>query len=376
MKEIYWVYPFIPESAAIKAGELLMDCARGLNPWIGQGPRVNQFEKEFAAKFDLKHVVAVNAGTSALRLAYAVAGINPGDEVITPALTCTATNTPILEQGGKPVFADVQYENATLDPEDVEHRITKKTKAITCMCWGGYPCDMRQLKQIADDHGLYLINDGAHVLGGEYHEKPIGLWADFTMFSFQAIKQITTGGEGGMLSVLDKENYEACKRRRWFGIDRAGRKPSVLGHSPDYDITELGFKYNMTDIQATIGIEAIKYFDHIMARRRQIYKRYREELEGVPKVQLFEEKDDRKHACWLFTMHVEDRLKFAEAMAKKHIGVSVNHWRNDKYTLFGPLRKDLPNTDRLHEDIICIPLHNKLTDEDVTYVIQSIKEGW
>lgn len=366
MKRIYMFYPFMPESVIPKVAEVLR------SRWIGQGPKVDEFEREFAEKFGLSRVVSVNTGTSALRLVYAVSGIGPGDEVISPALTCTATNTPILEQFAKPVFADVQYESANLDPNDVEHRITDKTKAIVCVHWGGYPCDMKELREIADSHGLKLIADGAHALGAEYQGKPVGICVDFTVFSLGAIKQITTA-DGGMISVMDEGDYKACIRRRWYGIDKASRKPTVLGHDPTYDISEVGYKYNMNDITAAIGLEQLKYFDEVLARRRQITRWYREELEGTPNIELFEERKNRKSAYWLFTMHIKDRLKFAENMWKKGVEVSVAHWRNDKYTIFGPMRKDLPNTDKLHEDMMCIPLHNKLTDEDVSYIIKVIK---
>jgi perosamine synthetase len=343
--------------------------------WIGQGPKVDEFEKEFSRKFGLKYVVSLNSATSGLRLAYAMAGVGPGDEVITTPYTMVATNTAILEQFAKPVFADIQYETANIDPQDIEHRITEKTKAIVCVHWGGYPCDIDEIHKIASDHNLLVIEDAAQALGAMYKGKPIGSLSDFTVFSLQAVKHITTG-DGGMLSVLNEEKYKEALRRRWFGIDRAGRKPSILGHDPTYDIWEVGYKYHMNDIAATIGLEQLKYFDSIFRRRAHIAKIYREELEGLPGVTLLENKNDRVHANWLFAMHVERRTEFAKAMHSRGIEVAVHNWRNDKYTVFGGLRKDLPNTERINETLICIPLHHKLSDEDVDYIINSIKKGW
>lgn len=368
-KKIVMFYPFMPESVIEKVAETL----RGR--WIGQGPKVDEFEREFAKKFGLKYVVAVNSGTSALRLALAIAGVGPGDEVISPALTCTATNTPILEQFAKPVFADVQYETANIDPNDIEHRVTEKTKAIICVHWAGYPCDLDEIHKIARDYGLVVIEDAAHAIGAAYRGKPIGSISHFTAFSLQAIKQITTG-DGGVLSIINEKYYEAARRRRWFGIPRHERKPSIFGHDPTYDIFEVGYKYNMNDIAATIGLEQLKYFDWVAKRRAEIARRYREELDSVPGITLFKHKNDRVHANWLFCMHVERMPKFAEMMWSKGIEVSVVHWRNDKYTIFGGLRKDLPNTDRLTEDMIAIPLHTKLTDEDIDYIIKTIRNGW
>lgn len=343
--------------------------------WIGQGPRVDEFEKEFSKKFGLKYVVALNSATSGLRLAYAMADIGPGDEVITTPYTMVATNTAILEQFANPVFADVQYETANIDPQDIEHRITENTKAIICVHWGGYPCDMDEIRKIASDYDLPVIEDAAHALGATYKDKPIGSISDFTVFSLQAIKHITTG-DGGMLSVKTKERYEEALRRRWFGIDRAGRKPSVLGHDPTYDIWEVGYKYHMNDIAATIGLEQLKCFDFMFRRRAHITKIYREELKGVPGITLLENKNDRTHANWLFGIHVERRTKFAEVMRSRGIEVAVHNWRNDKYTIFGGLRRDLPNTMKVDKTLICIPLHHKLLDDDVDYILSSIKKGW
>lgn len=362
-------YPFMPESVIEKLAETLKD------RWIGQGPKVDEFEKEFSSKFGLKYVVALNSATSGLRLALAIAGVGPGDEVITTPQTAPPTNTAILEQYATPVFADIQYETANIDPNDIERRINNRTKAIICVHWGGYPCDIDEVRKIASDHNLPVIEDAAQALGATYRGKPIGSISEFTVFSFQAIKHITTG-DGGMLSVTSKENYEAALRRRWFGIDRAARKPSVLGHDPDHDIWEVGYKYNMTSIDATIGLEQLRYFDAVFARRKEIAEIYRDELEKVPGITLLQNKNDRESANWLFIMHVERRNKFAEMMWSKGIEVSVVHWRNDKYTVFGGLRKDLPVMEKVSKTMICIPLHNKLSDDDVSYIVRAIKEGW
>lgn len=359
----------VPETAIEKFAETWRSA------WIGQGPKVDRFEKEFAAKFNLPYVVSLNSATSGLRLSYALANVTPGDEVITTPYTMVATNTAILEQFAKPVFADVQYETANLDPSDIEHRITKKTKAIACVHWGGYPCDLDEIHKIAANHGLPVIEDAAQALGAKYKGKAIGSLSNFTVFSLQAIKSLTTG-DGGILSLTDKETYEAALRRRWFGIDRAGRKPSVLGHDPLYDIKEPGYKYHMNDINATLGLDQLQYFDSMSKRRAEIAKIYREELAGVPGLELLQNKDDRVSADWLFGIHVQRRIKFAEAMCSSGIEVMVHNWRNDKYTVFGGLRKDLPKTERINENLICIPIHSKLSDENVKYIISSIKRGW
>ena len=339
-KRIPMFYPYIPETVIDKVSEALK------GRWIGQGPKVDQFEKEFTQMFGLNYAATVNSGTSALRLAYAIAGVGPGDEVITTPYTMVATNTTILEQYAKPVFADIEYETANLDPNDIEHRITKKTKAIVCVHWAGYPCDMDEIHKIARDHYLPVVEDAAHALGAAYKNKPIGSISDFTIFSFQAIKHLTTG-DGGTLATISKAKYDEAIRRRWFGIDRAARKPSTSGHDPTYDITELGYKYHMNDIAATIGLEQLKYFNDTFKRRAEIAKIYREELKKVPKLTILENKNDRVNANWMFGILVKDRMEFAKAMQSKGIEVAVHNWRNDKYSVFGGIRKDLLNTAKL-----------------------------
>ncbi len=359
-------YPHVPESSIDKLAEILR------SRWIGQGPKVDEFEREFSKKFGLEHVVSVNSGTSALRLALALIGVGPGDEVISTPYTMVATNTAILEQFAKPVFADVQYETANIDPNDISRHITEKTKAIICVHWGGQPCDMDEIRQIASEYNLPVIEDSAHALGAMYKDKAIGTISEFTVFSFQAIKHITTG-DGGMISIKNKDKYEEALRRRWFGISRDSRKPSILGHDPTYDITEVGYKYQMNDIAATIGIEQLKYFDSIFKRREDIAARYREELEGTKGIIFLENKQDRIHANWMFAIHVAKRTEFAKWMRSKNIEVSVHNWRNDKYTVFGGLRNDLPNLERINNDLICIPLHHQLSDQDVDHIIEAIK---
>lgn len=360
-------YPHVPESIIDKLAVTLR------SRWVGQGPKVDEFEASFCRKFGIKYAVSLNSGTSALRLALAIIGVGPGDEVISTPYTAFATNTAILEQFAKPVFADIQYESANIDPNDIERHITEKTKAIICVHWGGYPCDIDEIRKIAAEHSLPVIEDAAQALGAVYKNKTIGTISEFTVFSFQAIKHITTG-DGGMLSFTNPEKHAEAVRRRWFGVDRFARKPSILGNDPTYDIWEVGYKYHMNDIAATMGIEQLAYFDSVSKRRAEIAKIYREELEGIPGIELLENKPDRKHANWMFAIHVNERTKFAEMMRANHIEVAVHNWRNDKYTVFGGLRKDLPNLERVDNSLISIPLHHKLSDQDVDYIIKTIKK--
>jgi len=342
--------------------------------WIGQGEKVSEFEDMFKSIFKVPFTVAVNNSSSAIRLALDISGIGPGDEVITTPMTCTATNHPILEQFAKPVFADIQYLTGNIDPDDIEHRITEKTKAIICAHWGGYPCDLKEIHKIADKYNLTVIEDASDAIGAVYNNKNIGNISKFTCFSFQAIKQITAG-EGGILCTLDKSSFESAIRKRWYGIDRSIRKPNIIGYY-DFDVSEVGYGYHMTNINAVIGISNLEEFNKIKKRRREIAVKYREELENIEKLTLFELSSDRESANELFTIHVNDRNRFCKVMKSRGIETSVVHMRNDMYSIFGGLRKDLPILDKFTETYISLPLHNFLIDNEVDYIIKSIKKGW
>jgi len=371
---IHLFMPYVSPIAAWGAYEALSRVHEDGRLWIGEGPKVKEFEAKLSKRFGFPYAVALNSGTAALRLALAMCGVGPGDEVITVAQTCTATNTPILEQFATPVFADIQYETGNLDPNDIEHRITEHTKAVMCVHWAGYPCDMAELRAVADRYALPVIQDGAHALGAMYHDLPIALASDFFMTSFQAIKQLTCG-DGGLLSVRTQQDYDEARRRRWFGIDRDNRVRREDGYA-FWDQSEVGYKMQMNDVAASIGLGNLASIDTILSRRAQIAQRYRDTLDGVPGVTLFERRADRESANWLFTMHVERRDEFCRMMAGKGIEVGVVHIRNDVHTIFGPRREDLPNTDRYEQTHVSIPLHNHLRDAEIEYVIRCVQEGW
>jgi len=374
VKKIQMFAPYVSPQAALNAYQTLTTVHEDGRLWIGEGPKVKEFEEQLKDALEVPYCVALNSGTAALRLALAICDVGPGDEVITVAQTCTATNTPILEQFATPVFADIQYETGNLDPSDVEHRITERTKAVMCVHWAGYPCSLDEIRAVADRHGLPVIQDGAHAFGARYKGLPVALTSDFFMTSFQAIKQLTCG-DGGLLAVRTQQDYDEARRRRWFGIDRVNRVPRLDGYS-FWDQSEVGYKMHMNDVSASIGLGNLDQIQGLLAERAMIARLYREELADVPGVTLFESREDRVSANWLFTMHVERRDDFCRMMADKGVEVSVVHIRNDLHSIFGPRRSDLPNTDRYEETNISIPLHNHLDENDVAYVIRCIQEGW
>jgi perosamine synthetase len=272
------------------------------------------------------------------------------------------------------VYTDVQYITGNIDPADIEHRITPRTKAILPVHWAGYPCDMDEILAIAAHYGLPVIEDAAQAFGAIYRGRPIGSISPITCFSFQAVKQLTTV-DGGMLCIQYDQLAEAARRRRWFGIDRIKRKPTLLGE-PEWDITEVGYKYHMNDVAASLGTVHMDEFPAIHRRLAEIAARYRTELANVPGLTLFEAKTDRESAYWVFCVHVERREDFARAVQSRGVNASVIHLRIDNNTIFGPRRTDLPNLERLTGTMMCLPLHYMLTDEDVQQVIDGVRKGW
>ena len=367
-KRIVMFHPYVPDGAVERVGEVL------LSRWIGQGPLVDEFERALEKQLSIPHVVAVNTSSSALRLALSIAGVKPGDEVITTPMTCTLTNHPILEQFAIPVFADIQYESGNIDPTDIEHRVTNRTKAIVCTHWGGTPCDLNEIHATAGRHGLTVIEDASEAVGATYAGKPIGAISRFAAFSFQAI-QIVTTGEGGALTTINPVDSKLARTQRWYGIDRKGRKPNQIGYY-DFDITVMGFGYHMTNIAAAMGLEGLKILPSMLTHRRSVADQYRSGLGSVPGLTLLKSYDDREPSNHFFTIHVERREDFCRKMKQHGIEVSVVHYRNDAYTVFGGLRADLPQLDRFSESYIALPTHMYLTQDDVEYIIATIRSGW
>ena len=230
--------------------------------------------------------------------------------------------------------------------------------------YGGYPCDMDEINAIAERHRLKVIEDAAHALGASYRGRPVGSLGGFAIFSFQAIKQLTTG-DGGMLVCREADAHQTACRRRWFGIDRVNRKPSPFGQ-PEWDIVELGYKYHMNDIAAAMGLAQLEVFDAAQARRRTLNRLYRKELASVSGLTLLEEKTDRVSGCWLFTIQVERRLDFIKALKSRGVEAAVWHQRIDRNSLFGGERTDLPNQARFNDEQVSIPCRSTLADAEVT----------
>ena len=366
-KGVLLFYPYISKKSAKNIKKKLD------GRWVGQGPMVDTFEKKFKSIFGKNHsVIATGSGTDSLHLAYILAGLKKNDEVITPVFTCTATNIPLLYLGVKIKFADVDINTMNISVESIKKLITKKTKAIVVVHYGGLPCDMNEIKKIADKHKIPIIEDAAHALGAKYNGKPIGSISDFTTFSFQAIKHFTTG-DGGMLTIKNNKLESKAKRIRWFGIDREKKQSGTWAN----DVNEIGYKYQMTDISATLGYDSLQEFDKIISHRRKIYKIYLNLLSKNKKIKCIHDYDKKKyHGAWLFTILAENKDYIQKKLREHFIETNQVHFRNDKYSIFKKFIKGqkFKNMDYLENKYLVLPLHHKVSVNDAKYICKLINK--
>ncbi len=365
MNTIRMFKPYMSEKVTPAVAEILK------TTWIGQGAVVDRVEKKFEEMFNLSGVLTLHSCTAAIHLALILGNIGDGDEVITTPMTCSATNIPILYQRAKPIFADIQRTSLNIDPNSIKEKLSPKTKAILVVHWGGEPCDMDEILQIANEKGIPVIEDAAHAVGAKYKGKYIGAVGDFTCFSFQAIKQITSV-DGGILVSKGREAYERGKLLRWYGIDRTFKGDIYW----KFKVKEAGFKYHMNDVTATILSIQLDDLHRINARRGEIIDRYRESLSNIPGLTLLERKKDRESGNWLFTILVERREDFIKMMKDNGVETHMVHIRCDVYPIFGGKRLELPAMDEVESKYVSIPLHAGLTNEDVSKIIATIKKGW
>ena len=360
-------YPYIPK----KSLKILEN--RLSTRWIGQGPMVDKFEKKFSELFlNGQECVSTGSGTDALHLAYILAGIKKNDEVITPVFTCTATNIPLLYIGAKIKFVDADPNTMNICIKDLKKKITKKTKAIVCVHYGGIPCDMDEIKKIAKKNKIKVIEDAAQALGGKYNKQNIGTISDFTTFSFQAIKHITTG-DGGMLCIKDKKLIEKAKRIRWFGIDRKKKQLGIWKN----DIKEIGFKYQLTDLGASIGYQSLIDFKKIISHRIKIYNIYLKNLSQNPKIKCVHDFDNKKKcAAWLFTVLVKNKDYLQKKLREKNIETNQVHFRNDKYSIFKKFvkKQSFKNMDKIENQYLVLPIHTKVSVKDAKYICELINK--
>lgn len=368
--------------------------------FIGQGPKVEELEYELSKYFKQfkNNVLTFNSATSAEHLAYHLLklpytyhipneygstliqwpGLQDGDEVLTTALTCTATNWPILANGLKLRWVDIDPSTMNICLKDLESKLNEKTKIVTVVHWGGYPVDLVELKNIQQRHrqkygfDFMIIDDAAHSFGSKLDNKHIGSFDTITTFSLQAIKHITSV-DGGFWITPYKELNDRARLTRWYGIDREGPRTDFRCEA---DIPEWGFKFHMNDVSAAVGIENLKHADEIIKTHKENGRYYNYALQDVNGVTLLENDIRKESAYWLYTMRVDRRDDFMRYMLEHGIVTSRVHERNDKHSCVSEFQTDLPNVDLVTHDMISIPVGWWVSNENREYIVDTIKKGW
>ncbi|HJY81929.1 MAG TPA: DegT/DnrJ/EryC1/StrS family aminotransferase [Candidatus Binatia bacterium] len=349
--------------------------------WLTTGPKVKQFEKDFARYVGCRHAVAVNSGTAALQLALAAAGVKEGDEVLVPTMTFAATAEVVLHLRAWPVLVDCQPDTLNLDPDRLEQAISPNTKAIMPVHFGGHPCDMKRILEIARAYNLAVIEDAAHALPARYGGRLIGTIGDITCFSFYATKTITTG-EGGMATTENPDWAERMQILSLHGISKDAWKRYTAEGSWYYEILSPGYKYNMTDMAAAIGIEQLKKCDEFWQRRQRYARLYSVGFRDVPEIVVPPAGEGVQHAWHLYVIQLDlERLRigrgeFIELLKQHHIGTSVHfiplHLHPYYQENFGLNPQDLPNASAVFERIVSLPIYPKMTEADVQDVIETV----
>ena len=358
------VKPFIPDR------EVLLPAIEQIlySGYIAEGEAVYKFEDEFSRFIGNPYSLALHSGTDALHLALLLANAGPGDEVISTAMTAEPTNTTIAMTGAKVVWGDVNPRNGLLDPRSVRSLIHGNTKAIVVVHYAGMVCDMNEFNKISREFNIPVIEDAAHALGAKYKGQLIGNNSPYTIFSLQAIKHMTTV-DGGFLCVKNQEDCDRARLKRWFGLDKTKSRL-------ENDIQEVGFKYGMNNVNATIGLVQMKYLNDVLGNYISNGKYYDEQLKNSSGVELVEYSKDTEAAYWLYTMKVENRNDFIKMMESKGITASPLHHRNDTHSIFAASKRDLPGLEQFYSKLIHIPCGWWVTAEDREKIVSYIKGGW
>jgi len=337
--------------------------------FVGQGPSVDEFEKLLHERLD-SNVLTLNSGTSALSLALTLCNLKDDDEVITTPMTCTATNLPIVTGRGKLVWADVEPDTGNISVLDIKKKLTSKTKAIMCVAWGGYPPALDELYSLAKSNNCYLIHDAAHAFNAKFNGISICNYADFTCFSFQAIKHLTTV-DGGALCCRSNEMHNRAKLLRWYGFDRCGSADFRCAQN----IKEAGFKYHMNDLNASIGIGNLLHIDDIINKHVHNATQIISNICGCSRVGVIKTDVNRPSQYWILTLLLDNVDKFIKFMASKGIVTSRVHSRNDTHDCFKQYDKGaLYGLKDFYEHQVSIPCGWWLSSNDIEQIITAIKE--
>ena len=334
---------------------------------IAEGEHVYRFEAEFARTFGLPNALATSSGTGALHIALLLAGVRPGDEVVSTSMTAEPTNTTILQVGAVPVFADVDARNGNLLPEAVERAITARTRAILVVHYAGYPADLKSLREIADRRGLQLIEDCAHALGARFAGAAIGTIGDCAIFSLQAIKHMTTV-DGGVLTVRDASRLPLARRLRWFGLAKGVPRTEV-------DITTPGFKYNMNNVSATIGLLQLQGIGAVIDAHIANGRFYDRALAGIAGLAPATVLEDAEPSYWIYTLLADDSDDVERRLAGIGVAASKLHRPNHLHTVFAPYRRPMPQLDEFYRRLVHIPCGWWVGADDRERIVDALRKG-
>lgn len=344
--------------------------------WIGNGPKTQEFEEKFKRFTGVKNAVALNSASAAMHLAVIASGVSEGDEVITPSLTFVATNHPIIMQGAKPVFCDVEYDTLCADINDIQKKITKKTRAIIVVHYGGHPVDLDPIVKLCREKKIVLIEDCAHAIGSYYKNKHVGSYGDYGCFSFAAIKNLTTG-DGGMLVGFSKKRTEHARALAWSGIsqstwERAKREKLKW----QYDVVGIGWKYQMNDIAASIGLVQLKKLKTNNLKREEITKRYNQafsdmSLIEIPVVRLYAKSS---HHNYVIKVPEKIRDKLNPYLAERGIATSVHYMPSHYYKLYSGYSHNVPITEEVWKKILLLPIFPDLSLKNQEFIIDTVKK--
>lgn len=349
--------------------------------WLGLGPKTEEFEEKFAGFVKSKYAIALNSATAALHLSLIALGVKKGDEILVPSLTFVSTAHVALYLKAKPVFVDIDKSTLCMDPKDLLSKITKKSKVIIPVHYGGHPADMDLISKIAKSYNLKIIEDASHAAGAKYKGKMIGSISDVTCFSFHAVKNLATG-DGGMITTNDLKIATLTRKLRWLGInkDTWQREEKVMNKNYQsygwfYDVSELGFKYHMNDIAAAIGIVQLKKLNKLNARRRVLFKRYNQKLKQFAwiKTPIVKEWAQSAHHNYVIQTKYRDKLNLYFKQLKISSGVHYMPIHLFSYYQKNNLNAKVPQTDTVWKNLLTLPLYPTLTYADQDRVIDAIK---
>lgn len=335
---------------------------------ISEGAAVTQFERSFGDFVGQKNILSFYSGTAALHAALVLSGVEPGDEVISTAMTAEPTNLAILQAGAKPVWADVDPYTGNIDPASVALMTGTRTKAIMAVHYGGVPVDLTPLRAVARSAGIPVIEDAAHALGATYEGELIGAHSEYVMYSLQAIKHMTTV-DGGMLVCRNPDDLGRGRRFRWFGMDRTANRTEL-------DVSEIGWKYHMNNVNATIGEIQLRHAQAVISRHIKNGIWFDENLDGISGLQLLRIPERSKPSYWFYTVLADRRDDLSRMLTSRGIGNSLAHKRNDRHSIFSSASRPLPGLDYFYSRMLHIPCGWWVSDSDREYIATALKSGW